>query len=388
MFFPTFGETIGETIMKVSFKIRGTANKPVSIYMRSNKKDQKTGLEVFPRDWNSAKQRAFPRTAQLKNLNTKLEKIQYDAATRTETIAYSSTIADQMLEMIEVSYAEAWTEGTKGTYRSFVSLLNRYGKIGYPENLNKQSVDKFIDWMFKDGYSKNYVSRTIRKLRLVAKEIKRLGAEVHPYALEIPPVVIRASERIIQSLTQVEVDLMKSSEMGSKGLENARKLAILQVSTGIRVSDLMKVKKEDIRKVENIYVLDVVAQKTGKFISIPFLNTSTAEFLLKEFPYSIADQKYNKHLKQVLKVSGIDTPTDGYKMIDGRKTLVNLPKYELISSHDMRRTYIQLIYDKNTVPVHQLMLFTQHSNEKTFRLYIGRERNVDEDALKFYKDLQ
>lgn len=373
--------------MKVFFRIKSKANKPVSIYMRTGRNSEsKTGLEVTPKDWNSKTQRAYPRSGQLKNLNKKLDKLQYDAATRSTTTNYNDTILSALVNMIDNTYAHEWSEGTKKNYRSFAKMLEKYGKLQYAEDLDKTAIDNFIAWLVKNEYSKSYINRTIKKLKTVVKELRRLGYDTHAYILEAKTSSQRPEERLIQSLTPEEVELLKHAVMPSSGLENARKLALLQVSIGMRVSDLMRATEDNIRNVQGVWIYDLKnSVKTGKSTSIPFVDSSVAEMLLEEFPYPISDQKFNKHLKECLKIAGVDTPTRGYLVMNGRKRLVERPKYELIASHDLRRSWCQHIYDSGRMPIHKIRLFTQHSDDRTFLLYIGRERNVDQDALELFK---
>lgn len=68
--------------MKVSFRIKGTADKPVSIYMRVNGKELNTGYKVHPRYWNAKKQHCISRSdPMLKNINSALDKLQYETST-------------------------------------------------------------------------------------------------------------------------------------------------------------------------------------------------------------------------------------------------------------------------------------------------------------------
>src|SRR5690606_20228421 len=83
----------------------------------------------------------------------------------------------------------------------------------------------------------------------------------------------------------------------------------------------------------------------------------------------ISDVKYNQYIKEVCKIAGIDTPTlitswKGGKRIDEIKL-----KYELISSHTARRTFITRLLRKGLLP-EQIMKITGHRNRRSFDEYV------------------
>ena len=157
---------------------------------------------------------------------------------------------------------------------------------------------------------------------------------------------------------------------------------LLGLSTGARVSDLMRISEDNIRKVNGVSVVDYRAVKTGKVSTVPFTDSEVLDMLLSEFPRPISDQKFNKHIKEVVKLCGIDRETKGYLTIDGRSQLVRKPFYQFCRSHMLRKSFCQIAYDKG-IDIHLIMAMTQHSSERVFRLYIGRDRDNDQDALAF-----
>jgi integrase len=58
-----------------------------------------------------------------------------------------------------------------------------------------------------------------------------------------------------------------------------------------------------------------------------------------------------------------------------RKEIINAPKYELITSHTMRRSFATNYFGKIETPI--LMEITGHSRESTFLSYIGTHQNKD-----------
>ena len=95
---------------------------------------------------------------------------------------------------------------------------------------------------------------------------------------------------------------------------------------------------------------------------------------------------FNQYLKEVCKLCGISQMIDGEKstMIDKEtKRIVKgiYPKHELISSHDLRRSYLTNHY--NIIPTSLLRMMSGHSTEKQLLEYINRPENKDENAKLF-----
>ena len=86
---------------------------------------------------------------------------------------------------------------------------------------------------------------------------------------------------------------------------------------------------------------------------------------------------FNKQIKIICKIAGIDEVVRGFKnnRNTGRKEVVTAPKYELVTSHIMRRSFASNYYGKIETPL--LMNITGHSKESTFLTYIGTHQNKD-----------
>jgi integrase len=69
-----------------------------------------------------------------------------------------------------------------------------------------------------------------------------------------------------------------------------------------------------------------------------------------------------------------------------RKEIINAPKYELITSHTMRRSFATNYFGKIETPI--LMEITGHSRESTFLSYIGENPNKDAVADVFMERLR
>ena len=101
------------------------------------------------------------------------------------------------------------------------------------------------------------------------------------------------------------------------------------------------------------------------------------KILLHEFPEKTSQVVFNKQIKVLCKMAGIDEVVSGFKNNPRtrRKEIVKAPKYEFVTSHIMRRSFASNYYGKIETPL--LMNITGHSKESTFLTYIGTHQNKD-----------
>ncbi len=151
-----------------------------------------------------------------------------------------------------------------------------------------------------------------------------------------------------------------------------------------RVSDLLTLTPNQLRPAPNggLYV-DIHQQKTDKKVTVGVINPTALEILRHRFPKKLLPQRFNKYLKIVLQKAGINEMVRGYKFnsLTQRKELGLFPKYHVISSHDLRRSFATNFFGKISTPI--LMNMTGHAKESTFMSYIGRDPNRDSYADAF-----
>ncbi len=131
-------------------------------------------------------------------------------------------------------------------------------------------------------------------------------------------------------------------------------------------------------------MIDVKQAKGETVVTVPVKNEIVVSILKHKFPYRISDQNFNKYMKEVCKKAGLTDVITGYNFntLSKRKELVEKPEYELLASHDLRRSFATYHYDKG-MPVAYIMKITGHKRESTFYEYIGKNPKKDFDAYNF-----
>lgn len=179
-------------------------------------------------------------------------------------------------------------------------------------------------------------------------------------------------------LKEEEISLIYNKTFKDDYLDNARDWFVIGLWTGLRVSDLLSLTKEN----RNGDFIIQENYKTGCEVVIP-IHEQVKAILNKrngEFPRRLSDQKFNDYIKIVSQKAGITEIVKGAKMDkmiiekDGkqktiyRKKTGEFPKYELVSSHICRRSFASNLFGKLSSSV--IMSLTGHKTENQFNKYI------------------
>jgi integrase len=167
-------------------------------------------------------------------------------------------------------------------------------------------------------------------------------------------------------------------DLSQKGkLAKVRDLFIIGCYTGLRFSDFIQIKQENIFESNKIKIR---TQKTGEIVVIP-LHPFVREIMAKydgNIPEPISNQKMNDYLKEIGQLAGLNelievTITKGGKLVKS-----TTEKYNLIMTHTARRSFATNLYMAD-VPSITIMNITGHKTEKNFLRYIriSQEENAN-----------
>ena len=214
-------------------------------------------------------------------------------------------------------------------------------------------------------------------MKIILRDAEKSGLEVHPYYNYIESFRQKSSDRIIHFLNPAEIKVLKGLERIPSEYENSYKWLLIGLSIGQRVSDLLSLKPGNLRKATNGLYIDIMQQKTKKAVTIGVANPLVIALLENEFPRALSQVEFNKQIKVICKIAGIDEVVRGFKNNPKtrRKEVVTAPKYEFVTSHIMRRSFASNYYGKIETPL--LMNITGHTKESTFLTYIGTHQNKD-----------
>ena len=410
-----------------SYRIKSKEDKQVSIYVSFRPQNSKsvfsrTGFTIHPSMWSSAKKRAKPVSVELKNLNSKLTELdvflgdqlnkdinlgvdinnkwlkkqidRFNNKVPTTDLSYLLNLIDDQITNLHLKKAKDGSMGLKKNtvkgYKDFRRVLEDYetyidSKIKINE-FGKEEFEGFVEWLSEDQcYAKGEIGRKIKRLKSLLKYGAGKGIQLGMSLEAIDKEYSYKTKKYINVISEAEFFKILNLKDLPTYLENVRRWLVIGFNIGQRISDLQRIKQEGIRYDSNgISLIDITQVKGEETVTIPIKLKQVIDIVKQKFPYPISDQKFNNYMKEVCKRAGIDQIVKGYKMNPKtkRKELVEAPKYELLASHDMRRSFATYHFDKG-VSVNLIMKITGHKRESTFYEYIGRNPNKDHDAYNF-----
>ncbi len=170
------------------------------------------------------------------------------------------------------------------------------------------------------------------------------------------------------ALTKEEVNrLFKADLSKHTRLARVRDLFVFSCVTDLRFSDIGNLKLENFRH----YTIDFITLKTRDRLSIPLVPYARAILSRYEgrLPEAISIQNMNDYLKELCQLVGIDEPVQRVHYIGSTRIELKAPKYEMVSTHTARRTFITLALERGTRP-EIVMSITGHKDIKTMMKYV------------------
>ena len=273
-------------------------------------------------------------------------------------------------------------KNTIRTYNSLHRVVKAFefakSEILYISSIDKYTAESFTHFLKIDQqYSDNYCGQLLKLLKIVLRDAGKSGLEVHPYSNYIESFKQKSSDRILHILNPLEIKALKELQHIPEDYADSYKWLLIGLCIGQRVSDLLKLSPNNLRKAPTGLYIDIIQQKTRKSVTVGVVDPLVIEILENEFPRKVSQVVFNKQIKALCKMAGIDEVVSGFKNNPRtrRKEIINAPKYEFVTSHIMRRSFASNYYGKIETPL--LMNITGHSKESTFLTYIGTHQNKD-----------
>lgn len=257
--------------------------------------------------------------------------------------------------------------------------ISRKQKLGMSD-LNARFHDDFVRYLENDvltpsgkkGLAKNTVGKQTKNLKVFLRFCFK-HEWLKPFSLEEMKKASAPTENIY--LNEVELETLMALDLSDKPhLERTRDWFIIGCETGLRYSDLSRLSLEDIK--DDRVVL--TTKKTLARLTIP-ISARLRKVLDKypdELPRPIKPQAFNRQIKEVGKLAGIDQPIRSLEARGNRKEEVRALKYELISAHTARRSFCTNWFKKGMSPL-LIRRISGHTTEKAFLRYIC----IDEEEV-------
>lgn len=249
--------------------------------------------------------------------------------------------------------------------QTFEEKTNYYISIGAIDHSFYDALKKYALTDCKIAH--NYFAKIVSVLKSFLR-----WAEAHKIKVsdEYKNFSFAEKEKEVIFLTMDELMTLYNYKFESKRLNNARDIYCFGCFTGLRVSDILELKRDHIRG-DNIHK---TIKKTKQPAVIP-LNKFAQAILKKHVNLSdrplpkISAPKLNEYIKECCKKAEIDAPTSITKFYGGRAEEFIQPKHELITTHTARKTFLtnSIILGMNYMAAKGI---SGHKKDKDFNKYV------------------
>lgn len=368
-----------------------------------------TGIKLKQKQWNSAKHYVYGGGRNARILNDKIKKIKEVATTEYEKelilgnvpeTGYFKEILDHKIkgkkkkvkiEEKQPTFYDYYIEMIKhkqkfvkdNTIQKFDTLLSHLKKIEkkYNIELSLNSFTKSFYYQFVEYFvGLGQLNRTIKEKHVETMNTA-LNWFVHMEYLDKNrfsgmkfPFKIAPTSGV--ALTESELLELHSFDLSNQDrLRRVRDVFCIECYTGLRYSDVHKVNKNN----RHGRYLNIVTEKTIDGLKIPLRQEAATiidSYFDNDMPLPvISNQKMNDYLKELGKLAGFNTPITVIELSGNNKVEIVKKKYELLTSHVGRRTFVTLSYQKGMRPF-EIMKITGHTKYETFMKYYKLE-NID-----------
>jgi integrase len=403
-----------------------------SIYAlyRKQKNGQRINLTYYPgiqinEEWNPDRQRFYPKTPELENLNKRLIEVEVAFNKVIDLYDPFKLENDKLAQLIEdniknkprhtpfFEYCDTYFEhaSKQFTRRRSQQVLTAINKLkDFNPNLTFEQIDKrfyrdFTQFLRDKDFSVNYIGSIIKNLKRILnyateneenknleyQNFKKPNEEVFNIYLteqEIDAIYnLVIDEKLIRQYHQKknEEQFLSARSIKSQiqALDRARKLFVIGCWTGLRVENYLNIDPE-IQVDPSGKFLHAIANKNGPKLRIPIHKLVRQIISVDGFPQSISQQKLNQQIKVLGEMAEINdsiifTRTKGNKRIEYTKY-----KYELITTHTARRSFASNLLSRG-IPKQFIMAVTGHKTESNFNKYTAAvQKDIMTEKLADY----
>lgn len=238
-------------------------------------------------------------------------------------------------------------ESTRKQHRTLLQSLEKFGKINYMDDLTRQNIMLYDDFLHKQGIGQPTVYNYHKRLKKYIHEAMRFDLlSADPY---VGLTFDRGKSEQRKYLTMEELERVRACKINMQPIERVRDMFLFQCYTGLAYADFAKFDfKKDVEKVNGKYVISDRRLKTNEDYKIVLL--SPAVKILEKHSFVlpvITNQKYNMMLKVLAQYAGIE---------------------KNITTHVGRHTFAVFALN-NGVPMETVSKMLGHTNLKTTQIY-------------------
>jgi integrase len=280
-------------------------------------------------------------------------------------------------------YKDSTVKTWKEWYTQFVTFQSQ-SRILKWEDIDLDIYHDYITYFYDKNYTINSVGKHIKHLKSILK--RALNDNLHQNLIYTHPSFRTLNEDVENVvLTSSEVEMINDYDASeSKRLQLNKDVFIIGCFTALRLSDIKRIDKSHITKINERNFISINTTKTGSKAIIPI--GSKLDTILKKYDYTIpkiTEQYLREDIKSICRDVGIDSIIEFKSSKGGRVSNVKEPKYKLVSSHTARRTGATNMH-LDGIPTLDIMKITTHKKESTFLRYINVSGEQSAETIAGY----
>ena len=271
-----------------------------------------------------------------------------------------------------------WTHGTFEKFHAIREHLHAFDKNLSFQTIDESKMRQYVQYLTKRGYVNTTMAKNLSFVRWFLRWASTHGyysGHLHEtFKPRLKGTSGECKEIIYLSRDELSAVMDHQFPPNESGLERVRDVFLFCCFTGLRYSDVAKLRRPDVR--DDCIV--VTTKKTRDNLHI-VLNKHSRAILDKyagcRFKGDLAlpvisNVKMNAALKRVGIECGLDTPTR-ITYFQGANRIENvLPKWQLLTTHVARRTFVVTALTLG-VPAEIIMKWTGHSDYKAMKPYVA-----------------
>lgn len=293
----------------------------------------------------------------------------------------------------EMGKKNQWTDGTFEKFAALRHHIATYdAKLSFP-SLTEQKMQGYVDALLRKDMRNTTIAKNLAFFRWFLRWAHQKGYYQGNLHETFKPKMkgVDGNKEIIY-LTRDEISRLESWEFAAtqKSLARVRDVFLFCCFTGLRYSDVAKLKRTDIKD----GFFDVVTQKTHDGLRIEL--NDHAQAILDKYKNDnikgdlalpvISNVKMNAQLKVMGQVCGIDEPTRIVYFQGHERHEQVFPKWALLTTHCGRRTFVVTALQLG-IPSEVIMKWTGHSDMKAMKPYMAIVDELKAKAMERFNKL-
>lgn len=291
--------------------------------------------------------------------------------------------------MKESGSLNAWSLGTIKKMQTFGRRLAEFGGFRSFGDFTYDRLEDFVDYLRnRENFRESTCAKQLSLLKWYLRWAVRKGLCVSREFENFSPK-FKQTQRPVIFLNWDELMRIWNYDVPENAthLVKTRDIFCLCCFTSLRYSDVAQLKREDIHD-DCIFITSVKTRDSLKIELNKYSRAIIEKYKSTPFPGgkalpTISNQKMNDYLKELCRNCGIDSPVHLTYYIGAERHDKTVPKYELVTTHAGRRTFICNALALG-VPPQVVMKWTGHSDYKAMKPYIDIADSIMASAMKVF----